>query len=268
MKTVSSLLKRSRRAAPCSLIALVAIAIVIGIAGVRHMPSEIVTLAAADVAGAINTSTSGAKTVDEASHSEPLLHTSQADSTATDEVAAGQKAEKAILYEEDPTPPGRRYDGTVSWRVGSIPATAHEPGGLAILADVEIPERKIRMTLTIRQNADASLPASHVAELAFTLPDDFSGGRKLSVKGILMKASEQAKAVPLAATIVRASDNLFLIGMSNMETERLRNVRSLKENDWIDIPVVYENQRRVIFALEKGEAGKRAFDEAFATWGQ
>ncbi len=124
------------------------------------------------------------------------------------------------------------------------------------------------MTLSIRQNADASLPASHVAELAFTLPAGFSGGRLLSVKGILIKAGEQAKAVPLAATIVRASDNLFLIGMSNMETERLRNVRSLKENDWIDIPVVYENQRRVIFALEKGEAGEHAFDQAFASWGQ
>ena len=266
MKAVSSSLKRSWYTARRNLIVVAAIAVVI--AGVWHIPSAIAAFAAADVAGAAGTSTPAAKPVGEASRSAPTLRTSQADSTATDEVAAGQKAEKAILYEEDPTPPGRRYDGTVSWRVGSIPATAHEPGGLAILADVEIPERKIRMTLTIRQNADTSLPASHVAELAFTLPDDFSGGRKLSVKGILMKASEQAKAVPLAATIVRASDNLFLIGMSNMETERLRNVRSLKENDWIDIPVVYENQRRVIFALEKGEAGKRAFDEAFATWGQ
>jgi hypothetical protein len=82
-----------------------------------------------------------------------------------------------------------------------------------------------------------------------------------------MKASEQAKGAPLAAAIARVRDNLFLIRMSNVESERSRNVRLLKEAAWLDIPVVYENQRRVIFALEKGETGRHAFDEAFATWG-
>ena len=183
---------------------------------------------------------------------------SQAGSAATDE-AAGQKA---VLYEEDLAPPGRRYDGTASWRVGSV------PGGLAVFADVDIPERNIRMTLTIRQNTDASLPASHVAELAFTLPAGFSGGRLLSVKGILTKASEQAKAAPLAATIVRVRDNFFMVGMSDVEAERSRNILLLRNNAWIDIAIVYENQHRAILALEKGEAGEHAFDQAFASWGQ
>jgi hypothetical protein len=269
MKAVFSSVKRSGRVAGRHLIAVAVVAVLIAIAGVRHIAGHpdqaqsIAALAAADVAGAVNTSSSEPGPVDQASRSD-TLHISQMDSTATDE-AAGQKA---ILYEEEPTPPGARFEGKVSWRVGSVAATPRQPGGLALLADVEIPERGIRMTLSIQKNADASLPASHVGELAFALPVDFFGGKLLSVKGILMKASEQAKGAPLAAAIARVRDNLFLIRMSNVESERSRNVRLLKEAAWLDIPVVYENQRRVIFALEKGETGRHAFDEAFATWGQ
>jgi hypothetical protein len=193
---------------------------------------------------------------------------SQADSTASDEAAAAQKAERAILYEEEISPPGKRYDGTVSWRVGSVPATDHQPDGLAILADVDIPERRIKVTLSLRPNADASLPASHVGELVFTLPEDFSGGSVAIAKGILMKASEQGRGVPLAASTAKVRDNFFLIGLSNVSAERARNIQLLRENAWIDMPIVYENQRRVILALEKGESGQRAFDEAFAAWGR
>ena len=63
-------------------------------------------------------------------------------------------------------------------------------------------------------------------------------------------------------------NNLFLIGLSNVEADRLRNVLLLKNNSRMDIAIVYENQRRAILALEKGHAGAHVFDKAFATWGQ
>jgi hypothetical protein len=33
----------------------------------------------------------------------------------------------------------------------------------------------------------------------------------------------------------------------------------LKERDWFDIPVVYNNNRRAILAMEKGATGERVF---------
>ena len=42
--------------------------------------------------------------------------------------------------------------------------------------DIEIPDRKFKMTMSFRRNTDSSLPASHTAELTFILPQDFSGG--------------------------------------------------------------------------------------------
>ena len=42
----------------------------------------------------------------------------------------------------------------------------------------------------------------------------------------------------------------------------------LKERSWFDVPLVYVNQRRAIIAIEKGAPGERAFNDAFASWGE
>ncbi len=47
-----------------------------------------------------------------------------------------------------------------------------------------------------------------------------------------------------------------------------RNLLLLKERSWFDIPLVYANQRRAIIAIEKGSPGERAFNDAFAAWGE
>ena len=47
-----------------------------------------------------------------------------------------------------------------------------------------------------------------------------------------------------------------------------RNTQLLKERGWFDIPIVYNNNRRAILAIEKGTPGERAFQEAFAAWKQ
>ncbi len=58
----------------------------------------------------------------------------------------------------------------------------------------------------------------------------------------------------------------FLIGLSNNDSERYRNMHLLEDNAWIDIPVVYNNQRRAILAVEKGVNGQRVFRQALAAW--
>jgi hypothetical protein len=40
----------------------------------------------------------------------------------------------------------------------------------------------------------------------------------------------------------------------------------LKERGWFDIPVVYNNNRRAILAMEKGTPGERVFADAFEAW--
>ncbi|HEY5278759.1 MAG TPA: hypothetical protein VIJ67_03295 [Pseudolabrys sp.] len=182
---------------------------------------------------------------------------------------AAAVAQKVVLYEEDPgNPQGKRYVGSAIWRTQTVspgPGLAPE---LAIRADVEIPERRLRMTWSLRRNTDKALPASHTIEIMFTLPADFDQGGIANVPGVLMKTSEQARGVPLAGLAVKVTDGYFLIGLSAVDIDVQRNIEFLKNRDWFDIPIVYTNGKRAILAMEKGTPGTRAFEEAFRAWGQ
>ncbi|MGY3076078.1 hypothetical protein ACVWZZ_002449 [Bradyrhizobium sp. LM6.10] len=177
-------------------------------------------------------------------------------------------AQKVVLYDEDPSDPkGKQYVGSVVWRLEPIKASGNQKADVAVRADIEIPDRKFKMTMSFRRNTDSSLPASHTAELTFILPPDFPGGSVSNVPGILMKSNEQARGTPLAGLAVKVTDGFFLVGLSNVDADRSRNVQLLKERSWFDVPLVYANQRRAIIAIEKGAPGERAFNDAFAQWG-
>jgi hypothetical protein len=177
-------------------------------------------------------------------------------------------AQRVVLYDEDPSDPkGKQYVGSVVWRTEQIKTSGVQKADIAVRADIEIPDRKFKMTMSFRRNTDPSLPASHTAELTFILPPDFSGGGVGNVPGILMKSNEQARGTPLAGLAVKVTDGFFLVGLSNVDADRARNVQLLKERSWFDVPLVYTNQRRAIIAIEKGAPGERAFNDAFAQWG-
>jgi hypothetical protein len=178
-------------------------------------------------------------------------------------------AQRVVLYDEDPTDPkGKQYVGSVIWRTEQIKAAAGQKADIAVRADIDIPDRKFKMTMSFRRNTDTSLPASHTAELTFILPPDFAGGGVSNVPGILMKSNEQARGTPLAGLAVKVTDGFFLVGLSNVDADRQRNLQLLKERSWFDVPLVYVNQRRAIIAIEKGAPGERAFNDSFATWGE
>lgn len=183
--------------------------------------------------------------------------------------AVAPVAQRVVLYDEDPSDPkGKQYVGSVVWRVEQVKGANGQSNDVAVRADIEIPERKFKMTMSFRRNTDTSLPASHTAELTFILPPDYDAGTVANVPGILMKSNEQARGTPLAGLAVKVTDGFFLIGLSNVESDRARNLQLLKERSWFDVPLVYSNQRRAIIAIEKGAPGERAFNEAFIAWGE
>jgi hypothetical protein len=182
---------------------------------------------------------------------------------------AAAVAQKVVLYDEDPNDPqGKRYVGSAIWRTETVspgPGLAPE---LAVRCDVEIPERHLRMTWSLRRNTDKALPASHTIEIMFTLGADFAEGGIANVPGVLMKQTEQARGAPLAGLAVKVTNGYFLIGLSAVDVDVQRNIQLLKERDWFDIPIVYTSGKRAILAIEKGSPGARAFEEAFRAWGE
>ena len=83
-----------------------------------------------------------------------------------------------------------------------------------------------------------------------------------------MKQSEHTRGTPLAGLAVKVTAGFFMIGLSNVDADQERNIQLLKERAWLDISLVYGNNRRAILAIEKGAPGERAFAEAFKAWGQ
>ncbi|NEW86610.1 hypothetical protein DU475_04945 [Rhodopseudomonas sp. WA056] len=183
---------------------------------------------------------------------------------------AAPVAQRVVLYDEDPNDPkGKQYVGSVVWKTEQVKGASAKGGGdIAVRADIEVPERQFKMTMSFRRNTDTSLPASHTAELTFILPADFQGGGVSNVPGILMKSNEQSRGTPLAGLAVKVTDGFFLVGLSNVEADRSRNLQLLKERSWFDVPIVYGNGRRAIIAIEKGGPGERAFNDAFKAWGE
>ena len=222
----------------------------------------------------------GSKSHSQVSHETPSarskfsgrIRLQQGDGQAPSAVAPGGQTEAAaaqrvVLYEEDPSDPqGKRYIGSAIWRTETVsPDTGIAPE-LAVRADVEIPERGMTVTWSLRRNTDKALPASYTIETVFNLSADFPGGGIADVPGILMKQAEQARGTELAGLAVRVTKGFFLIGLSAGDSDMQRNEQLLKDRSWFDIPIVYANGGRALLAMEKGPPGARAFAEAFAVW--
>jgi hypothetical protein len=190
--------------------------------------------------------------------------------TVSGGTGGGVITQRAVLFEEDPGDPkgGSRLGGSVSWHSES---GASAPGGVGVLvkADVEIPDRRLSMTMSLRRNTDHAMPASHVVEFKFTMPSDSPYGGVAKMVAIQMKQQlEQIRGAVLAGMVAKVTAGYFLVGLSATDFELRRNLTMLKERSWIEIPFVYGNGTRAILDMEKGSPGERALSEAFVAWGE
>ena len=173
-------------------------------------------------------------------------------------------AQKAILYEQ---PLGGASNVTalqanVVWKF-----EPDSTNGPEIVATVDVPDRQMKVTVNIRKNNDSALPASHLVEVIIDTPADFPGGGVKSVPAFVMKPTEEARGVPLDGAAAKVADGFFWIAFASDDAPMKQNMALMRERNWIDIPIVYNNDQRAILTLEKGTPGQRVFDKALAAWG-
>ncbi|MGV2977698.1 hypothetical protein AB1P65_19745 [Roseibium alexandrii] len=176
-------------------------------------------------------------------------------------------AQRSILYEEgaDASSTGTAAQGAVIWTLGEETDLGGEAQSV-LSAAVEIPERDIKVDIRIKPNDDTSLPASHLVEIKYELPEGFSGGDIVNVPGLVMKPTEEARGDALIGASVKVSPGFFWIALSSLPNEQQRNLALLRERGWIDIPMLYENGKRGILTLEKGPIGEDAVEKAVSAW--
>ncbi len=187
--------------------------------------------------------------------------------TASPAEASVPVGQRAIFYEERTgQEAGTSEAGSVVWSVSQ-----ESPGGdaqpePAIRADVTIPQNGIGMSITIRRNADKTLPASHIIELAFTVPDGFPGRAVDQVQRMTLKGTEQEPGNPLQGVAAKIDDNFFLIALNDVESAVSANTQLLSREKWMDIPMAYSTGRRALVTLEKGLPGEKVFSEVLKAW--
>lgn len=176
-------------------------------------------------------------------------------------------AQRAVLYEENPGG-GQQFQnfvGSAVWKTEAVNNPGRAPD-LGLRIEVEIPERKINVTLKMRRNTDPSFPASHTIEVIFDVPAGDAFGGIADMRGVRAKGGETAQGTPLAAEVQKVKDGYFLLAMPQIERDA--NLAMLRDRDWLDIPFVYANGRRAVLTFQKGTPGERALREVLNSWGQ
>lgn len=181
--------------------------------------------------------------------------------------AAPTIGQKMFLYEERlgqqaPT----AEEGRVVWSIVRESPGESLPPEPAIQANVELPEKGISAILTIKRNADPSLPASHLIEIIFTLAEQFDGGGINSIQNFAMKQTEQDTGDSLIAVPAKITDSFFMIALNDYVEAVQLNLKLMRERNWIDLPVAYGNGRRALLTLEKGSTGAEVFDQVIRAW--
>ncbi|TCQ79154.1 hypothetical protein EDF68_105178 [Ochrobactrum sp. BH3] len=194
-----------------------------------------------------------------ASTSAPEQTNTQNQPQSQQAVAVGQQA---LLYEErGGTETGSVERGNVVWSEIQESPSEGEPAAPAIRASVSMPDSKVELKMTIRKNTDQSIPASHLIEMVFTVPENFVGGVVDNVQRITFKDTEQAAGNPLIAVPSKIADNFFIIWLNDAKTAQDTNLSLMRRLQWIDIPVSYRNGRRALISLEKGVPGEKVFND-------
>ena len=194
----------------------------------------------------------------------PATEAANADAGKAETPPVGQKA---VFYQErTQDAAGTQESGNVVWSVVNEPPSDGKPPEPAIRAKVDIPDENMTMTMTIRRNADSTLPASHVIEILFNTPANFPGGGIANVQRLALKATEQARGEPLIGVAGKISDGFFIIALNNLDQAEQSNLTLLKNQQWIDIPIAYATGRRALISIEKGVPGDEAFKQAMDAW--
>lgn len=180
----------------------------------------------------------------------------------------GSVAQARLIEESSGSSTPQSFDGTVTWKTETVTAGPGLPPDIALRADIVIPERQITMSFVLQRNAEQTLPVSHTIEMKFTLPENFPFGGVASLVGMRMRPNPQAQGAPITGVPVRLNPTTYVLGLSQADGDKQRNITLLQGFQWIDVLFVYSNGKKAAITFEKGTAGEQAFNDAFSAWGE
>ena len=178
-------------------------------------------------------------------------------------------AQRAALLVDAPDDPQKfkTYIGNVVWRLDNVSRGAGQPLTSAVRAEADIPEAKLKVSILFQVNADDNLPASHTLTVRFTQTDGtFPPVDQIDLPQMRNEVSPAVDS--LFGVQAKITQGMFLVGLTRETNLFVRNIEMLKNRGWLDIPMRFADGRIAKVTLEKGPAGDRIVNDAFAAWGQ
>ena len=176
-------------------------------------------------------------------------------------------AHRAALLVEAPEEANKvkTYLGTVVWKLNNVSGGPNDPVGLAVEADVDLPDDRMKAVVTFEKNTDASLPASHTIKVRFVVQPGSPTGDIKQISVPQLRREDSPTGEGLAGVTVSVIPNSFLVGLTPgaAETSNLDLLRSLQ---WIDIPMLLASGKIAKLTFEKSDSGQRDLNEAIAAW--
>jgi hypothetical protein len=177
------------------------------------------------------------------------------------------QARAALLIETPNDPQKPKVDiGTAVWTLLPAASGPAQGAGPAVQAEIDIPEMKMHATMTIRKNVDASLPATHTIDLRFAFADgaDTKGFKDMALPQLRRDDTPTGDAV--SGVRVKINDAYYLVGLTRSDADTTRNLDLLSSRNWLDFPLLFNDDHVAKLTFEKGAAGQSVIAQAIDAW--
>jgi hypothetical protein len=184
---------------------------------------------------------------------------------ATSLPAIAQSGRAVLIEWDDNKRPSenveKRSEGSVVWRTERVKSVdGHEE--MAVRADVDIPGRNLKLTMSLRRNLDSAVQASHLIDTKFTVAPDYAHSGLGEVFGVFAKETDGERSAPELLQGTTDKTNVACVYVAAV-WNTCKNLALLKDDPWF---AVYFKRTLVPTAYLLIEKGQEAFDTAFAEW--
>jgi hypothetical protein len=130
--------------------------------------------------------------------------------------------------------------GSTTWSV--IPPAPGQPATVAVKAEADIPDLKMRAIMTLRKNTDPTLQATHTIDLKFSFADGapITGFKDVGLPQ--MRKEDSTAAEVLTSVKVKISDTYFLIALAKGDADTARNLDLMRTASLVRLPAAAQRR--------------------------